>query len=401
MRHVHYVFVMPIAVACFVGTAVLVGASPSDADEVIPIAYNRFCTDTVVSGDTVPGLDTGYGEVWKDVRVRNLNPSTQTYDVSDGTASIHISDFDGTSFDWESNLPLDGVFVNAGSSTDGSTAHRFYRYAPERTSGSGLTSSDGVTPIDHISFCYDLGGAGYGGPAETHDVAFNRYCTDTVVNGRTVPGLDDEYGDGGRWVDLRIRDLDGGQPEYSVGDGTVNVTVTGFDGTSFDWVSTAPLVGVFVNAGAAPDTSHRFYLYDPPISSDSGLTAADGLTAIDHISFCYSAGDPGPSSTTTAPTGSTTAPSTSTTTVAATSSSTVASSTTTATVAGASGSTTTSGSVPLDGTDPDGGAFVAGEGATLPFTGADPGLLVILGSTLLAGGAAARNALRSGRRSRR
>jgi len=118
-------------------------AQTVEADETVAVSGNRYCTEVVVGGTTVRGLDRDYGETWRDVRLRNLDPGRSRYTVGDGTLEVTVTNFTGTSFDWTSNLPLDGVFVNAG--TGPAAAHRFYRYAPERSSGSGLTSADATT----------------------------------------------------------------------------------------------------------------------------------------------------------------------------------------------------------------------------------------------------------------
>ncbi|GIU85512.1 MAG: hypothetical protein KatS3mg009_0027 [Acidimicrobiia bacterium] len=391
----------PILAVVLVGVSWFWAVRAAGADEVVPVTGNRYCTETNVGGTTVRGLDTDYGERWRDVRLRELDPTRPDHTAGDGTLEVTITGFTGTGFDWSSNIPIDGVFVNAGAAP--ATAHRFYRYDPEATSGTGLTGADGTTPIDHISFCYDVEGDdddGYDGPATRIEVAGNRYCTDTVVGGTTIPGLDDEHGGGARWADVRLRSLDPTRPDYTVTAGDVEVTVSGFTGTSFDWSATRPLVGVFVNAGTRPDTAHLFYRYDPPVSADSGLTAADPSVPIDHVSFCYLAAE-GPSTSTTVASSTsapTTQPGSSTTVAGATSSSTSAaqSSTSTTDVGGAGASTTTA--------DPGGtgdGSSVLGTLATLPFTGGDTGLWLLTGSSLVAAGAFTTAALRDARRRRR
>lgn len=257
----------------------------SNDSQAWSVAGNRDCRDSLLlNGKTLPGLDTqfGGGEVWSGPRKRNLASAPSSFTVTDGVVAVYVDNFDGYRFDWTSSIPLDGVFVNAGAVPD--TAHRFYRYAPEATSGAGLTSSTGTTPIDHLAFCYDLGSS-----SETFDIAFNRFCQETVVGAQTVPGLDDEFGDGETWSDLRVRDLQQSQPAYTVSDGVVTVEIVGFDGYRFSWTSNVPLDGVFVNAGSSEQgtAAHRFYRYGPEAVGDDNVTSSDATTLIDHVSFCY------------------------------------------------------------------------------------------------------------------
>jgi len=153
-----------LAALAVVAAATLPFAPPAGADdpgparEVRDFAYNRFCHETRLrNGTVVPGLDVLYGQTWQGPRRSNLAGAPATFTVTDGTVTVTVTNFTGTSFDWTSNLPLDGVFVNAGTAP--TAAHRFYRYDPEATSDTGLTSSNGTTPIDHIQFCYDHRGS--------------------------------------------------------------------------------------------------------------------------------------------------------------------------------------------------------------------------------------------------
>lgn len=78
----------------------------------------------------------------------------------------------------------------------------------------------------------------------------------------------------------------------TVGDGTLSVTVTVNDtseGETFDFSSNLPIVTVFVKGGPV---SNR-YVYDPAVTSDSGLHApvnpnSGKYYGLSHIVFCYS-----------------------------------------------------------------------------------------------------------------
>ena len=55
---------------------------------------------------------------------------------------------------------------------------------------------------------------------------------------------------------------------------------------TFDWSSENAVVAVYVKAGAI---GSYLYVYDPPQTSDTGLTSPGTGNAISHISFCLSA----------------------------------------------------------------------------------------------------------------
>lgn len=90
------------------------------------------------------------------------------------------------------------------------------------------------------------------------------------------------------WSELKVDD-DG--PHSPLGDGTfddgqISVTVSNFDGKSFDWSATGGVDAVFVKAGAA---GSYLYQYDPDSTGDTALTTPGAVDAneISHISFCY------------------------------------------------------------------------------------------------------------------
>jgi len=73
---------------------------------------------------------------------------------SDGTLTVTITNFDGKSFDWSSNIGVDAVYVKAGSA-----GSYLYIYEPpaESTGDTGLTTpGDTGNAISHIAFCSDL-----------------------------------------------------------------------------------------------------------------------------------------------------------------------------------------------------------------------------------------------------
>lgn len=76
---------------------------------------------------------------------------TLTFPGDDETVTVTVT---GSSFDWESTLPLDAVIVKGGQN-----GSNFYYYDPEATSGTGLVTPNNSngTPADisHIEFCYD------------------------------------------------------------------------------------------------------------------------------------------------------------------------------------------------------------------------------------------------------
>ena len=96
------------------------------------------------------------GEDWTQFKLEGDDLADGTY--TDGTLEVTISNYvnsdSGTpgSFDWESNIGVDAVFVKAGSDK-----HNLYLYDPEETSDTGLGPQAGQgNGISHISFCYDV-----------------------------------------------------------------------------------------------------------------------------------------------------------------------------------------------------------------------------------------------------
>src|SRR5215216_2486464 len=63
---------------------------------------------------------------------------------TDGTLTVTITNYTGTSFDFTSNLPVDAVFVKAGDEGN------LYRYIPGTFGDTNLTSPGQVHAISHI-----------------------------------------------------------------------------------------------------------------------------------------------------------------------------------------------------------------------------------------------------------
>lgn len=102
---------------------------------------------TEVSGNPTCG---DFGN-WQELRIQGVGNGS----FSDGTLSVTISGFTGTSFNWSSNIGVDAVFVKGGPGGN------LYRYAPEATSDSNLTppindNNNQPYGVSHISFCYDV-----------------------------------------------------------------------------------------------------------------------------------------------------------------------------------------------------------------------------------------------------
>jgi hypothetical protein len=194
------------------------------------------------------------------------------------------------------------------------------------------------------------------------------------------------------------------------------VTITNFDGKTFDWSSNIGVDAVYVKAGSA---GSYLYIYEPPTEStgDTGLTTpGDTGNEISHITFCYDLEDPTTTTTTEATTTTvdeattTTVDEATTTTVNEATTTTVNEATTTtvneATTTTVDDTTTTSerdrtttserdttttSSIPIDilptsivpTTTPEVSP------STLPFTGSESGTPAALALVLIAGGALA------------
>ena len=116
--------------------AILLVSAPSWASKVEPTNFQGTAACS------------NFSDRWTEVKAA---PHNGTY--SNGTLTATITNFDGTSFDWSSNITLDAVLV---SGADGSG--NFYRYEPDESSDSGLQApvGSGGDPqsIVDVVFCY-------------------------------------------------------------------------------------------------------------------------------------------------------------------------------------------------------------------------------------------------------
>lgn len=119
------------AVGAVVIATVLLATAAALASAVEPVAFEgtRSCSDYSANWFEVPANPPADGQ------------------FTDGTLTATVSNFDGTSFDWSSNITLDAVLVadaNGGN---------FYRYEPDASSDAGLGAPGGAA-ITGITFCY-------------------------------------------------------------------------------------------------------------------------------------------------------------------------------------------------------------------------------------------------------
>ncbi len=96
----------------------------------------------------------GAGQTWTEFKLEKEEGNLSSGSHSDGTLTVTISNFTfgDASFDWTSNIGVDGVVVK-----DGVDGAHFYRYDPpaESTGDDGLVTPGDEKAISHISFCYD------------------------------------------------------------------------------------------------------------------------------------------------------------------------------------------------------------------------------------------------------
>ncbi len=202
------------------------------------------------------------------------------------------------------------------------------------------------------------------------------------------------------WIELK-QDPPGNDVKS---DGTLTVTITNFDGKSFDWSSNIGVDAVYVKAGSA---GSYLYIYEPPAEStgDTGLTTpGETGNEISHIAFCYDLEDPTtttePTTTTVEDTTTTSEGDTTTTTVDDTTTTSEGDTTTTSegdtttttvddTTTTSERDTTTTSSIPTDILPTSIVATTTPEVSpdTLPFTGSQSGTPAALALVLIAGGA--------------
>ena len=140
---------LTLALAAIAGLilAAFYAASPVLATHVAPIAVNS-------GNPTCSDFAEELGEEWIELKIQPPGNGVFT----DGTLTVTISNFVGSdsgnpgSFDWESNIGVDAVFVKAGTDK-----HNLYLYDPEETEDTGLGPQAGQgNGLSHISFCYDV-----------------------------------------------------------------------------------------------------------------------------------------------------------------------------------------------------------------------------------------------------
>ncbi len=150
-RTVPYAVVILVAIAIAVAAIALVSelgvlsSRQAQAGHVQPV---------LIAGATNQGkscADLQGSETWEELKLEDGGLTNGPHD--DGTLEVTISKLTDLSFDWTSNIGVDGVVVK-----DGVDGANFYLYDPEDTADTGL-SVPGDKMISHISFCYDEGEA--------------------------------------------------------------------------------------------------------------------------------------------------------------------------------------------------------------------------------------------------
>ncbi len=181
----------------------------------------------------------GAGAQWFEVKLDQT--PTGSHQVGDVMLTANITNGAATSFNWSSNIGVDAVFVKSGKN-----GHNLYRYSPESTGGTGLTTPlvDGkYQAISHISFCYDVELL----VAKTASTTFTRDYDWTITKAVDQPSVTVAHG----------------------GSATVNYTVAVAkdNGTDTDWAVTGTI---------AVTNPH-------PTLSATGVTVADNLSGFGAI----------------------------------------------------------------------------------------------------------------------
>ena len=146
----HPVILIAITIAIaavMVTAALLLPGKPAQATHVTP----EFLSGSSNPGKTCGELE-GSGQSWLEFKLEQSKGNLSSGTHTDGTLTVTISNFTfgDTSFDWTSNIGVDGVVVK-----DGVDGANFYLYDPEDTADTGLSTPDADKAISHISFCYD------------------------------------------------------------------------------------------------------------------------------------------------------------------------------------------------------------------------------------------------------
>jgi len=115
-------------------------------------------------------------------------------------------------------------------------------------------------------------------------MAFAASVTPEHIDGAENHTCSEFAGQGQTWTEFKIDPPGDGLYHASAGD----ITISNYDGTSFDWSSTFGVDAVFVKSGSH---GHNLYRYDPPAEStgDTDLESPDvePQQQISHISFCW------------------------------------------------------------------------------------------------------------------
>ena len=149
---------LPNAVIILVAITIAVGAivaaaslgafgSPAQATHVPPDLLAG------ASNDGKACADLQGSETWEEFKLEETQGNLSSGSHTDGTLTVTISNFTlgDASFDWTSNIGVDGVVVK-----DGVDGANFYLYDPEDTADTGLSTPGASKAISHISFCYDV-----------------------------------------------------------------------------------------------------------------------------------------------------------------------------------------------------------------------------------------------------
>ncbi len=94
----------------------------------------------------------GAGQTWIEFKLEGSSLSNGPH--TSGPLTVTISNLNGDTFDWASNIGVDAVIVKGGS-----PGSYFYRYDPptEATADTGLgVPNPANNGVSHISFCYDV-----------------------------------------------------------------------------------------------------------------------------------------------------------------------------------------------------------------------------------------------------
>ena len=155
---------------------------PADAQPTPTPPDDSTAAPHVVTGDTT--CQDSYPNDWLlDIQQAELDPAlaTGTGHFSDGTLNVDLANYDGSTFDWTSNLGVDGVWV---STSTGGTGYDYHG----GTSGSDLTAG---AQIDELTFCYDHNQAGPTPGTEEQGPAATPKLPDTAVIPATLINHDD------------------------------------------------------------------------------------------------------------------------------------------------------------------------------------------------------------------